>query len=70
MKAKELQEISNEFLLKLKVSEDSLNNKNSNNIQPNSQKIRKSYSTLNANPRIKTTFKGNLPKKGLNSQKK
>ena len=61
---KELQEKANEFLLKLKESEESLNKKDSNTIQINSQKIRKSYSTINTNPRIKTTFTGNLPKKG------
>ena len=66
---KELQDLSNDFLLKLQESEEALNNKELNNIQTSSQKIRKSYSTLNANPRIKTTFKGNLPKKGLNAQK-
>ena len=66
---KELQEKANEFLLKLKESEESLNNRESKNIQPNSQKIRKSYSTINTNPRIKTTFTGNLPKKGLKAKK-
>ena len=66
---KELQEKANEFLLKLKESKESLNNRESKNIQPNSQKIRKSYSTINTNPRIKTTFTGNLPKKGLKAKK-
>ena len=66
---KELQEKANEFLLKLKKSEESLNNKESTTNQPNFQKFRKSYSTINTNPRIKTTFTGNLPKKGLKAQK-
>ena len=64
---KELQDISNAFLLKLQKSLETENIKDSP--IKNSQKIRKSYSTINANPNIKTTFTGNLPKKGLNSQK-
>ena len=69
---KELQDISNNFLSKLLESEEKQNTINAaNNTQPFSQKnIRKSYSTLNEDPHIKTTFTGNLPKRrGLNSKR-
>ena len=63
----ELRDFSNEFLLKLQESEDSQQNNESNNNRSHAQKIKKSYSTLNSDPHIKTTFTGNIPKKRLNS---
>ena len=65
----ELRDFSNEFLLKLQESEDSQQNNESNNNRSHTQKIKKSYSTLNSDPHIKTTFTGNIPKKRLNSNK-
>ena len=66
---KELQDFSNEFLSKLKEAEENQTNTDTLNIQPYSQKFKKSFSTLNSDPHIKTTFVGNVPKKGLNSKK-
>ena len=67
---KELQDFSNDFYLKLQEAEKTPNNNESKNYRSFSQKIKKSYSTLNSDPQIKTTFTGNIPsKKGLNSKK-
>ena len=66
---RELQDFSNEFYLKLQDKEEIQKNNESKNIRAYSQKIKKSYSTMNTSPQIKTTFVGNIPKKGLNQKK-
>ena len=66
---KQLQDFSNEFYLKLQESEESQPITDTKNTRSSSQKIKKSYSTLNSDPHIKTTFTGNIPKKRLNPKK-
>ena len=67
---KELQDFSNDFYLKLQEAEKTPNSNESKNNRSFSQRIKKSYSTLNSAPQIKTNFTGNIPsKKGLNSKK-
>ena len=65
-----LQDFSNDFYLKLQESEALKNINESNNNRSFSQKIKKSYSTFNSDPQIKTTFINNLHnKRGLNQKK-
>ena len=64
---KELQDFSNEFYLRLQETEKTPINDESKNNRSVSQQIKKSYSTLNSDPHIKTTFVH--PNKNLSSKK-
>lgn len=64
---KELQDFSNEFYLRLQETEKTPINDESKNNRSVSQQIKRSYSTLNSDPHIKTTFVH--PNKNLSSKK-
>ena len=64
---KELQDFSNEFYLRLQETEKTPINDEITNNRSVSQQIKKSYSTLNSVPHIKTTFVH--PNKNLSSKK-
>ena len=69
-RVKELQDFSNEFYLKLNETEDMKNINELDNNTSDSQKIKKSFSTLNSDPQLKTSFINNIqPKRRFNPKK-